>query len=182
MKLIDVEGYHRKLSQIIGIESQRLEANSQINAPVCSHVSYAGASGVSRVAYTAPGTINGNNAIQTVYASLRTDFYQLIDAYQNGSPLPAWAVTVSPDPLSLFPNSVGAPVSLSLLQKAYRVSNLVGAALRLAFHDAGEVDMRLPDLFGSDGCLADNGPNSGLRNQISYKLHANNSIINLTIL
>ena len=160
----DVEAYHRKLSQIIGVESQRLEGNSQINAPVCAHTSYTGLAGPSRVAYTAPASVNGNNAIQAVYEGIRTDFYQLVDAYQNGLPLPTWATAVSQDPLSLFPITVGAPANLNLFQKAYRVSNLVGAALRLAFHDAGEVDIRTTDLFGSDGCLSDNGPNSGLIN------------------
>ena len=149
------------------MESQRLEANSPINAPVCTHALYTGLTGPSRVAYTAvtaAATVAGNNAIQSVYVGLRTDFYQLIDAYQNGTPLPAWATSVSLDPLSLFPINVAAPANLNLNQKAYRVANLVGAALRLAFHDAGEVDMRTTDLFGSDGCLADNGPNSGLIN------------------
>ena len=132
-----------------------------MNAPVCGNILYTGVAGLSRVAYTAAGTVAANSAIQSVYAGLRTDFYQLVDAYQNGTPLPTWATAVSLDPLSLFPNSVAAPINLSLMQKAYRVANLVGNALRLAFHDAGEVDIRLLDLFGSDGCLADNGPNSG---------------------
>ena len=123
---------------------------------------YTGLAGPSRVAYTAQASVNGNNAIQAVYEGIRTDFYQLVDAYQNGLPLPVWATVVSKDPLSLFPINVVAPTNLNLFQKAYRVSNLVGAALRLAFHDAGEVDIRTTDLYGSDGCLSDNGPNSGL--------------------
>ena len=28
---------------------------------------------------------------------------------------------------------------------------------------SGEVDIRTSDLFGSDGCLSDSGPNSGLK-------------------
>ncbi len=52
---------------------------------------------------------------------------------------------------------------MAVLQKAYRISNLLGSALRLVFHDAGEVDIRTSDLFGSDGCLSDSGPNSGLK-------------------
>ena len=125
---------------------------------------YKGLTGASRVAYTTPASVNGNLAIQAVYEGIRTDFYKLVDAYQNGLPLPVWATAVSKDPLSLFANNVVAPANLNLNQKAYRVSNLVGAALRLVFHDAGEVDIHTADLFGSDGCLADIGPNSGLIN------------------
>ena len=77
------------------------------------------------------------------------------------------ATSISKDPLSLFLLTTPAPptgTGLTALQKAYRVSNLIGNALRLVFHDAGEVDIRIAaDRFGSDGCLANNGPNSGLK-------------------
>ena len=41
-------------------------------------------------------------------------------------------------------------------------SDLFGAAIRLAFHDAGEVDIRAPDHFGPDGCLSGDANNNGL--------------------
>ncbi|KAJ1410574.1 heme peroxidase, partial [Ochromonadaceae sp. CCMP2298] len=44
---------------------------------------------------------------------------------------------------------------------AYR-SDLYGQALRLAFHDAGEGDVRTADAFGPDGCLHDPADNAGL--------------------
>ena len=87
-----------------------------------------------------------------------------MDSIQNDKAQPLEALTVSQDPTSLFnPAVTTAPVGLDALKKAYRVSNLLGSAIRLVFHDAGEVDIRTADLFGSDGCLADNAPNSGLK-------------------
>ena len=42
-------------------------------------------------------------------------------------------------------------------------SNLYGQAVRLAFHDAGEVDIQTTvDLLGADGCMAHNGDSAGL--------------------
>jgi len=41
-------------------------------------------------------------------------------------------------------------------------SDIFGAAIRLAFHDAGEIDITKSDSFGPDGCLSNTGPNSGL--------------------
>ena len=42
-------------------------------------------------------------------------------------------------------------------------SNLFGQAVRLAFHDAGEVDIQSSvDLLGPDGCMAHNGDSAGL--------------------
>ena len=151
----DVQEYHRQLSQVIDVESQRLTANSLMNAPVCSKPLAASRS-------LPPGPVRDND-IQTVYMGVRTFFYNLIDATANGTPLPALATTISQDPLSLFPLIAPAPSLLVANQKAYRIANLIGSALRLAFHDAGEVDIRSTDRFGSDGCLADNGPNSGLK-------------------
>ena len=124
-----------------------------MNAPVCSKP----------LARLQPGTLEANNDIQSVYMGVRTFFYNLIDATANGTPLPALATTVSQDPLSLFPLTSPAPSNLLANQKAYRIANLIGNALRLVFHDAGEVDIKNTDRFGSDGCLADNGPNSGLK-------------------
>ena len=157
----DVKEYHRQLSQVIDVESQRLTAtNSFMNAPVCSKP-------LNRLT---AGTQAADNNIQTVYRGVRTFFYNLLDATANGTPLTnvlvgtvPVATSVSKDPLSLFPLNTPAPSNLVAHQKAYRVANLIGNALRLAFHDAGEVDIRTTDRFGSDGCLADNGPNSGLK-------------------
>ena len=133
-----------------------------MNAPVCYHASYTGVGGPSRIAYKSPGSVNGNNAIQSVYEGLRSDYYALVDAITNGTPLPTWVTAVSKDPLSLYPlNAPAMSNNLSVAQKAYRIANMLGAALRLAFHDAGEVDIRTTDIFGSDGCLSDSGPNSG---------------------
>lgn len=39
---------------------------------------------------------------------------------------------------------------------------LFGAALRLAFHDAGEFDINSSDLLGPDGCMAQSGDHLGL--------------------
>ncbi len=41
-------------------------------------------------------------------------------------------------------------------------SNIFGAAVRLAFHDAGEYDQTTSDLLGPDGCLSDSTDNAGL--------------------
>ena len=156
--IVDVKDYHRKLSEIIGLESQRLTATvSQMNQPVCSNPLFTTTSrGV-------PGTAATNANIQVVYEGVRTFFYALVDSIQNGKVQPAQATLQSKDPLSLFPLTATAPTNLAVLQKAYRISNLLGNALRLVFHDAGELDIRTLDLFGSDGCLSDSGPNSGLK-------------------
>ena len=42
-------------------------------------------------------------------------------------------------------------------------SDLFGKSVRLAFHDAGEVDLTKPtDTMGPDGCLSSSGDNAGL--------------------
>lgn len=41
-------------------------------------------------------------------------------------------------------------------------ANLFGAVVRLAFHDAGEIDIRTNDNYGPDGCLSDSSDNAGL--------------------
>ena len=42
-------------------------------------------------------------------------------------------------------------------------SSLYGSAIRLVFHDAGEIDMRLvDDKLGPDGCLSSDGSSAGL--------------------
>jgi hypothetical protein len=42
------------------------------------------------------------------------------------------------------------------------LSTFYGSSLRLAFHDAGEVDVRTGDLMGPDGCLSSSDDNAGL--------------------
>lgn len=154
----DVQDYHRKLSEIIGLESERLTATvSQMNHPICSHPSFTATS------RRAAGSTAADADIQTVYEGVRTFFYALLDSIQNDVAQPALATQISLDPLSLFPVTAPAPTNLDVHQKAYRVANLLGNAIRLVFHDAGEVDVRQTDLFGSDGCLSDSGPNSGLK-------------------
>lgn len=44
----------------------------------------------------------------------------------------------------------------------FSLSDLLGASIRLAFHDAGEVDISSGDLMGSDGCLSNSRDNAGL--------------------
>ncbi len=41
-------------------------------------------------------------------------------------------------------------------------SNILGSALRLAFHDAGEIDITSKDKLGPDGCLSNTSDNAGL--------------------
>ena len=41
-------------------------------------------------------------------------------------------------------------------------SNILAKAVRLAFHDAGEMDVRTSDLLGPDGCLSNDADNAGL--------------------
>lgn len=51
----------------------------------------------------------------------------------------------------------------------FDVSNLLGAAIRVAFHDAAEVDMSNPDdLNGPDGCLSSSVLNRGLVEPTSF--------------
>jgi catalase (peroxidase I) len=45
---------------------------------------------------------------------------------------------------------------------AVYLSALYGGAVRLAFHDAGEVDVRTTDLAGPDGCLSSSADNAGI--------------------
>ena len=113
------------------------------------------------------GTGGGPN-IRFVWNGLKVDFYQLIDSIINGQLTGAPAGLNGADPAGL-----GAPGlantellvdgGLNIEQKIWRVANILGSAARLAFHDAGEVDIRTADKFGSDGCLSDSGPNSGLQ-------------------
>ena len=44
-------------------------------------------------------------------------------------------------------------------------AGIFGAALRLAFHDAGEIDINTSDLAGPDGCLAETADHMGLFEQ-----------------
>lgn len=42
------------------------------------------------------------------------------------------------------------------------LANLLGAALRMAFHDAVDLDLTKPDLMGADGCIGDKQGSAGL--------------------
>lgn len=44
----------------------------------------------------------------------------------------------------------------------FQRSNIFGICIRLAFHDAGEADLRTTDKLGPDGCLSNNESNAGL--------------------
>ena len=46
-------------------------------------------------------------------------------------------------------------------------ANLYGAAVRLAFHDAGEIDINSSDTMGPDGCLSSSSDNAGLVEETS---------------
>jgi hypothetical protein len=63
--------------------------------------------------------------------------------------------TVYSEILTRLDGLVGSNVALP--------SSIFGSALRLVFHDAGEVDMTKPaDQMGPDGCLASDGSSDGL--------------------
>ena len=42
------------------------------------------------------------------------------------------------------------------------LANLLGASLRMAFHDAVDLDLTQPDLMGADGCIGDSQGSAGL--------------------
>ena len=54
------------------------------------------------------------------------------------------------------------PAKLSKPSDKFQRSNILAKALRLAFHDVGEIDIRTTDLLGPDGCLSDSDENAGL--------------------
>jgi hypothetical protein len=55
------------------------------------------------------------------------------------------------------------------LTNALALSSIYGQAIRLAFHDAGEVDLTDPsDQLGSDGCLSADPGNKGIIESTSY--------------
>ena len=54
------------------------------------------------------------------------------------------------------------PVAGTSINGDFTRSKILGKALRLAFHDAGEIDIRTEDLLGPDGCLSNTGKNAGL--------------------
>ena len=147
------------LSEITGQDARRLAAVSPANAPQCLKPGFVLANRKSGVAAAID--------IRFVYNGLRTDFYKLIDSIINGQ------LTGAPLELGADPAGLGAAGlkntaflfngKLNIQQQMWRVSNILGNAARLAFHDAGEVDITTTDKFGSDGCLSDSGPNSGLK-------------------
>ena len=50
----------------------------------------------------------------------------------------------------------------NLQQNQQALANLLGAALRMAFHDAVDLDLTKPDLMGADGCIGDSQGSAGL--------------------
>jgi hypothetical protein len=48
-----------------------------------------------------------------------------------------------------------------------KLADLYGAAVRLVFHDAIDLDLTKPDLLGADGCISDAAGSIGLIEQIS---------------
>jgi hypothetical protein len=75
------------------------------------------------------------------------------------------------DFLALFPvDKYDASVDASALtgnkgnvESEWVRSNIFGAAIRWAFHDAGEFRMGADDTFGPDGCLSNSEANGGLK-------------------
>ena len=159
---IEINDYQRILSDIVGQDARKLGGlTSPMNAPQCLKPGFV-------VSQRANGATAGPN-IQFVFERVKRDFYQLIDSIINGKltgapfevngadPAGLGAPGLAADPATLFDGG------LNIQQQIYRVANILGNAARLAFHDAGEVDIRTADKFGSDGCLSDSGPNSGLK-------------------
>jgi len=54
------------------------------------------------------------------------------------------------------------PAAGGSIQGDFKRSNILGKALRLAFHDMGEIDIRTKDMLGPDGCLSNTDENAGL--------------------
>jgi len=51
----------------------------------------------------------------------------------------------------------------------FNLSNIFGQSIRVAFHDAAEIDLTNPaDMMGPDGCVSDTIPNFGLTNASSF--------------
>jgi len=51
----------------------------------------------------------------------------------------------------------------------FTLSDILGQSIRLAFHDAAEIDLtNTDDMMGPDGCISDTNPNFGLTNATSY--------------
>ena len=106
--------------------------------------------------------------IKFVYDNLKVDFYLLIDSIINGQLTGAPSAVIGTDPAGLGSSGLGNTAllvngKLNIQQQMWRVANILGNAARLAFHDAGEADLNSVNVFGSDGCLSDSGPNSGLK-------------------
>lgn len=59
--------------------------------------------------------------------------------------------------------SIHSAIDYLLNTNTLQRSDLFGSAVRLAFHDAGEIDIQNPsDTLGPDGCLASHGGSEGL--------------------
>ena len=157
------------LSEITGQDTRKLAGLvSPMNAPQCLKPGFVLANRKSGIA--APTVADAAAAaadIRFVYTGLRRDFYQLIDSIINGQ-LTGAPVELGTDPAGLGSAGLANTAllfngKLNIQQQMWRVANILGNAARLAFHDAGEVDITTTDKFGSDGCLSDSGPNSGLK-------------------
>jgi len=60
-------------------------------------------------------------------------------------------------------STTALPSAVASFTNTIDLAHFYGASLRLAFHDAGEVDITKTDLLGPDGCLQTiNGDNAGL--------------------
>ena len=132
-------------------------------------------SGTQRSPTNAPQCFQGRPAIyaptaadiQTVYTGLRKDFYFIVDQIihvntrAKRDPITGAKYYDAPGAIGI----AGNPVQLTLQQKQFRFANIVGNAARLVFHDAGEVSIAKTaiDTLGSDGCLSNTAPNSGLQ-------------------
>ena len=156
----EINDYQRVLSEITGHDARKLAAVSPMNAPQCLQPGFLLANRKSGIAADAD--------IRFVYNGVRADFYKLIDSIINGKLTGAPLEVTGADPAGLGAPGLATTAllfngGLNIQQQMYRVANILGNAARLVFHDAGEVDITKPDKFGSDGCLSDSGPNSGLK-------------------
>ena len=83
----------------------------------------------------------------------------------SGNPLVATAAGTCSAYKSIFAEFSALVASTGAYSdtNAIAQSNLFGQAIRLVFHDAGEIDVtQAADLMGSDGCLSNTSANKGL--------------------
>lgn len=124
------------LLAVVGLQSACLRFQSQNSATPSPH-----------------GDMNGGRLFRRTQASYTPG----ICALTSGA-----APTVSKLSTCEAYNSIYNDFLAAIPTDESELSNFYGAALRLAFHDAGEVDVRTVDRMGPDGCLSATADNAGL--------------------